>query len=102
MTNLFRKIDLHVDCGQCDHSYDIPLSVVAESQALLEQACPGSLHECAASYFATLVDPACLQALAKAWEDVEESANRRADGAVLKGRLSVELFLALEDEDGNG
>lgn len=56
---------IHVHCPRCDGAYDVPASVVAESQRLVEHGCPGtSSCECPASFYASLIEPAALEALA--------------------------------------
>lgn len=82
---------LEVECAQCEVKYTLPLRVVRESHELLDGECPGSRFECPANYFASLVDSRCLERLAKAWEDVERSANANNRRARLRGSLRVVL-----------
>ncbi len=61
---------IHVHCARCDGEYDVPASVVVESQRLLEHGCPGtSTCECPASFYATLypmvVEPGALESQAE-------------------------------------
>ena len=98
MTNIFRRIKIHLDCPQCDKSYDFPLAVIAESQQLLDEGCPGSSYECVPSFFAELVDPEALKALARAWCDVESSANGKASGMVFEGHLAIELSVGHQEK----
>ena len=96
MNEILQQIELTVCCGQCDRSYEVPLSVIAESQRLLEEGCPGSEFECAATYFAKLVDPTILQRLVSAWEEVEASARLHTDPGRLSARLFMEVSLDSE------
>lgn len=90
MTDILKHLDVRVRCGQCGN-YTISAAVVAESQHLLEEGCPGSPHECPPQLFATLVDPAALQALKDAWREVEASVRRRAEELLIRDRLQVEM-----------
>jgi hypothetical protein len=84
MTDILKDVDIHLDCSQCEASFDISAAVVAQSQELLEHGCPGSSYECPATVFSQLVDPGALRALVDAWRQVEQSAQGRADGVVLR------------------
>ncbi|PKN53834.1 MAG: hypothetical protein CVU56_29780, partial [Deltaproteobacteria bacterium HGW-Deltaproteobacteria-14] len=90
MTDILEHVDVHVACDQCG-DYTLSAAVVAESQNLLECGCPGSSYECPPALIATLVEPAALRSLERAWREVEQSAQRRADGALLHDRPRVEL-----------
>jgi len=89
--DLLKSTILEVECAQCDVAYSLPLVVVKESQELLDAGCPGNDYECAARYFAGLIDSAALEQLAVAWRAVEDCANLNNKHARLKGTLKVVL-----------
>ncbi len=76
MSDILYDIRVSVECRRCDSQFEVPAAVVAESQEMLEQGCPGSAHECPAPLFAELIDKEALRRLVEAWRDVEASVSR--------------------------
>ena len=67
VTALLDHVEVVVPCHHCGSSYAVPASLVRESQRLLAEGCSGSsLYECEASFYATLIEPDALDALARA------------------------------------
>ena len=65
--DLLAHVDIEVACPVCAEPYGIPASTVLESQRLLAAGCPGNaIHECPPRYYATLLSPEALAALAAA------------------------------------
>lgn len=89
--NVLETSVLQVECAQCDVGYSLPLAVVKDSQDLLEKGCPGNDYECAARYFAGLVNSEALEQLSTAWQAVEDSVNKSNNHARLRGTLKVVL-----------
>lgn len=72
---LLDRVEVVVPCHHCGSTYTVPASLVRESQRLLAEGCSGSsLYECDASFYATLIEPDALDALARAWAGVCQSA----------------------------
>lgn len=82
MSDILDDVIIQVECSQCDASYNISATAVAESQQLLEGGCPGTDFECPASLFANLADRDALRRLAQAWRDLLESAGEGSFGEV--------------------
>lgn len=99
MTDILQEIDVHLDCHYCGHEVDVPLAVVAESQALLADGCPGSAHECAPSFFARLADTRAVRELVEAWRALETSAAALADGVGVMGRVRVSKSVSGEEAE---
>ncbi len=75
VTTLFDHLAVVVPCRHCDSTFTVPASLVRESQRVLAKGCSGStLHECDASFYATLIEPDALDALARAWSAFCRSA----------------------------
>lgn len=77
MKDRLSDVLVDVSCHQCG-DFTVAADVIAESQRLLESGCPGSPYECPAVLYASLLDPAALDALRAAWSDLGRSA--RASG----------------------
>ncbi len=73
MSDLLRNLYLDVHCGQCG-DFAVRADVVAESQRLLANGCPGSPHECPPTLLATLLDRRALDLLERAWRGLEAAA----------------------------
>jgi hypothetical protein len=87
MQDILRQVEIHVHCDECEDSYVVPASLVAESYALLDEGCSGtSAHECAPSFYASLVDRSMLDALARAWRDVSRNAAAQAMTIAVRSR----------------
>ncbi len=72
---LLDHVEVVVPCHHCGSTYTVPASLVRESQRVLAEGCSGSsLYECDASFYATLVEPGALDALANAWAVFCQSA----------------------------
>lgn len=72
MIDILKHISVDVHCDQCG-DFTIGADVIAESQRLLARGCPGSPYECPPDLFASLLDPSALEALEKAWVDLESA-----------------------------
>lgn len=97
MTDILDHLDVHVRCSQCGE-YTVSAAVIAESQRLLEEGCPGSPHECPPQLIATLAEPEALESLSRAWHEVEGSVQRRADSV----RMSEHVCLEFNAGAGDG
>ena len=73
MTDILKTLSVDVDCDQCGDC-TVGANVIAESQHMLTEGCPGSSYECPPTLFATLLPPAALESLKKAWSDLEGAA----------------------------
>ena len=101
MTDILDNIDIHVDCHQCDASFDIAAGVVAQSHEMLEDGCPGTDYECPASLFATLVDREALRRLADAWRAIEQSVRDSVGAVSLRAHPTIEQLLAAAQTPGD-
>jgi hypothetical protein len=73
--DLLSAIEIEVACNICNATYTVPASIVRESQRLLAEGCTGeSLYECDASFLATLVEPAAIADLERAWASFQQNA----------------------------
>lgn len=72
MTNILETLSVNVHCDQCG-DFSIGANLIAESQRMLAEGCPGSSHECPPTLFATLLPRSTLEALEKAWNDLERA-----------------------------
>jgi hypothetical protein len=80
---LLDHVEVVVPCHQCGSTYAVPASLVRESQRLLAEGCSGtSLYECDASFYATLIEPDALDALARAWAVFCQSAATHGGTAI--------------------
>ena len=93
MSDILKHVDVQVHCQQCG-DFTVPADVIAESQRMLEQGCPGSPYECTPELYATLLDRSLLEKLARSWEAVERSARRRGSSVQVARRLELELTLS--------
>jgi hypothetical protein len=73
VSNISRNLAVDVHCERCG-DFTVGADVIAESQRLLAAGCPGSAHECPPTLFATLLDPAALESLERAWRALEDAA----------------------------
>lgn len=85
--DLLDHVDVVVACNLCHSTYTVPASLVRTGQQILASGCTGgSLHECVASYYASLVEPEVLDALVAAWATFERSAGGHGGvGVVVRG-----------------
>lgn len=96
MADILQQVEVEVRCVQCDESYRMPAALIAESQRMVREGCPGtSPHECAPAFYASLLEPVALEALVRAWERLQRSARARGDHAVLRERPRVGVTLPL-------
>lgn len=72
MTDLLKHVAVEVHCDQCG-DFTVRADVIAESQRLLAQGCPGSSYECPPTLFATLLEPSAIDALQRAWSALEST-----------------------------
>lgn len=98
MTDILDNIAVHVDCHQCEQSFDLSAAVIAESHSLLDEGCPGTDYECPASLFASLVDRDALRQLADAWRQIERSVRDSVGAVSLQAHPSLERLLEAADE----
>lgn len=73
MTDILENVCVEVDCDQCGN-FAVGADVIAESQRLLEEGCPGSPYECPPTVLSTLLDQSSLEALGRAWRNLETAA----------------------------
>lgn len=62
MSDILRRFYVDVRCDQCG-DFTVGADVVAESQRLLADGCPGSGFECPPELLANLLEPAHLESL---------------------------------------
>lgn len=93
MSEILENVEVHVVCEHCDTEFETSADVVARSQRLLEDGCPGESHECPARLFANFVDRAALRDLADAWQRVRDSVHAPAVDLELASRPTVEQTL---------
>ncbi len=109
MTDLLKHLVLDVHCDQCG-DFNIGADVIAESQRLLAEGCPGSPYECPPELFATLLPQSALESLQAAW-DALESATRDPvrqislddsprDAPRTKDKLDPRTIARWEDDSG--
>lgn len=72
MTDLLKHVAVEVHCDQCG-DFTVGADVIAESQRLLAQGCPGSSYECPPTLFASLLEPSAVDALQRAWSALERT-----------------------------
>lgn len=90
MTDILKTLAVDVHCDQCG-DFTIGADVIAESQRLLAEGCPGSPHECPPTLLATLLPQPVLESLETTW-----SARERA----LSGRPEPRSISRWEDDGG--
>ncbi len=73
MTDILRALSVDVHCDRCG-DFSIGADVIAESQRLLAEGCPGSPHECPPQLFARLLPQTALESLQRAWNALETAA----------------------------
>jgi len=83
MSDILRRFYVDVRCDQCG-DFTVGADVVAESQRLLADGCPGSEFECPPERLANLLEPTHLKSLettgsdpGRAKEIVVRQVNRR-------------------------
>lgn len=62
MTDSLKNIVVDVHCEQCG-DFTVGADVIADSQRLLEEGCPGSSYECPPAVFAELLSESALASL---------------------------------------
>ena len=72
MTDLPKHLYVDVHCDRCG-DFAIRADVIAESQRLLANGCPGSAYECPPELYATLLEPADLESLQRAWSNLDKT-----------------------------
>jgi hypothetical protein len=83
MTDLVGHLQVAVPCRICDTTYEVPLSIVRDSQRVLATGCSGtSMYECDASFYTSLVEPSAIADLERAWAAFVGSAERHGGLAV--------------------
>jgi len=70
MTDILKHLAVDVHCDECG-DFTVGADVIAESQRLLAEGCPGSPYECPPELFATLLEPSAVKALQRAWGALE-------------------------------
>lgn len=96
MTDTLKQIAVNVHCDGCG-DFTVGADVIAESQRLLAQGCPGSPHECPPQLLATLLDPSALEWLEQARSTLEDAAVRAARCA----SVDADLHLAVPHPIGS-
>lgn len=77
MTDILKHILVDVHCGHCG-DFAIGADVIAESQRMLAEGCPGSPYECPPEVLAPLLEPSALASLERAWADLEATRGGRS------------------------
>jgi hypothetical protein len=72
--DILKALSVDVHCDQCG-DFSIGADVIAESQRLLAEGCPGSPHECPPQLFGTLLPQSALESLRRAWDALEHATN---------------------------
>ena len=72
MSDILKHLDVNVHCEQCG-DFSVRADVIAESQRLLAEGCPGSVYECPPQLLATLLSSSGLKSLQRAWDDLQRS-----------------------------
>ncbi len=88
MTNILEHCYVDVHCGQCGE-FAVRADVIAESQRLLEQGCPGSTYECPPALLATLLERSALESLEQAWTTLASTAHDPVQQVTLDDALHV-------------
>ena len=73
MADILKALSVDVHCDQCG-DFTVGADVIAESQRMLAEGCPGSSYECPPALFATLLPRDALESFEKAWSDLEDAA----------------------------
>ena len=94
MTDILKALSVDVHCDQCG-DFDIGADVIAESQRLLAEGCPGSPHECPPQLFARLLPLPALESLRRAWNALESATHTPVRQIALDPRT-----LARWEDDG--
>ena len=94
MVDILKVLTVDVHCDQCG-DFNIGADVVAESQRLLAEGCPGSPYECPPELFATLLPESALESLQTAWGALESAAR----GPVRQISLDDSLRVAAHPND---
>lgn len=88
--DILEHIDVHVRSG-ARGDFTISAATVAESQRSLDQGCPPSSHGRSTELYATLIEPAALDSLVRAWRELERSARRGAASLLIRHRPQIEI-----------
>lgn len=90
MTDIMKRVVVDVHCDQCS-DYTVGADVIAESQRLLADGCPGSPYECPPMLFARLLPYSALESLERAWSALESAARDSVRKIAFDGSLRVVL-----------
>lgn len=93
MTDILKTLAVDVHCDQCG-DFTVGADVVAESQRLLAEGCPGSAHECPPTLLATLLPQAALESLESAWSALEGAARSPVERVTIEESPHVSTRLA--------
>lgn len=95
MTDVLKAVSVDVHCDQCG-DFTVGADVIAESQRLLAEGCPGSPFECPPEIFSRLLEPSAIDALQRAWSAIESTARRPVRASAAVGSLHVPVCLSDE------
>lgn len=84
MKESLKSIVVDVHCGQCG-DFSVGADVIADSQRLLDEGCPGSSYECPPELFARLLSESTLATLQS-----ESSGLQSAEQGSSVRRISVD------------
>jgi hypothetical protein len=72
VTDILKTVSVDVHCDRCG-DFTVGADVIAESQRLLAEGCPGSSYECPPSLLATLLPQSVLESLESAWSELQRA-----------------------------
>lgn len=98
MSDILKHVDVQVHCQQCG-DFIVSADVIAESQRMLEEGCPGSPYECTPELYATLLDRSLLEKLALSWQAVERSARKQGTSVQVASRLKLDITLSSSEKE---
>jgi|GEM_PF-2616268 len=90
MPSPLTDIDVSVQCDQCGE-FTVSAGVVAESQRLLPEGCPGSPYECPLQLFASLLTPGIVASLEATGAPPPRAARKPPHEAQRRARLRVRV-----------
>lgn len=101
MSDILKHLLVDVHCGHCG-DFTVRADIIAESQRMLAEGCPGSRYECPPQAFAPLLDPAALASLEKAWAELEATSGERTRRMALDEPLHLAVDSAEPGDRGDG
>ena len=88
--DILDHVYLVAHCEDCKEATEVSARIARNAETMLHEGCPvQNERNCPERYYASLIDPAALDELARAWAHVEASARSRGSDVLLRSEPSA-------------